>query len=52
MNKLISKIINEIKDYAKEQDMAESDALSLVIGNLINISAMSYIEPIIVKEKE
>jgi len=52
MRELISKIIDEIKEYAKEQKMVESEVLSLVISSLVSISTLSHIQPIIIKEKE
>lgn len=52
MRELVYGIINSIKKYAEENKKEESEVLSLVVYNLINYSAMSSIEPIIIKEKE
>lgn len=52
MNELMEKIINSIKEYAKGKDIPECDALSIVIGNLINISAMSFMVSKKAKDKE
>ena len=52
MRDLEMKIINEIKDYAKEHKQTEDEVLTSVVSSLINYSAMSSIEPIILKNKE
>lgn len=49
MRELIYEIINSIKKHAEENKIEESEVLSSVVYSLINYSAMSSIEPIIVK---
>lgn len=48
MNELLNSIVNTIKLYAKENNQNEVETLSSVIGYLISISALSYVEPIII----
>lgn len=52
MRELVYNIINSIKKYAEENKIEESEVLSSVVYSLINYSAMSSIEPIIIKDKE
>jgi hypothetical protein len=52
MRELVNRIVKEIKWHAETHGMAERIVLHDVICNLINISAMSQVEPIIIKNKE